>query len=599
MCLCLLLVHALANLLQFLREVFGHVFEFVRTRIVVFEDRFHVLDSRFDVGAEFVVDVLFVLFEEGLSALNCALGLVSGFDGATAFLVLFGVLFGLALHAVDFVVGETSAAFNGDGLGVSGAFVLGGDVDDTVFVDVEADFNLRRSGRCRRDAREREFAEEFVVFSHLAFTLEDADLHRRLVVGRGGENLRLLGRDGRVLLDEALEETTLDLDTERQRRHVEEDDVVDLAAEDATLNGRAECDGLVGVDGLLGLGSENLFDLVEDLRHAGRATDEDDVVDVVLAVSGVFEGLLGRFDGAVDEVLRERLELRAGQVVFEVDRTGVRRRDEGEVDGRLLARGEFDLGFFGRVLQALEGLSVLAEVDAVVVLELRGEPVDDCFVPVVTAEFVVPVRRDNFVDAAAEVEDGNVESTATKVVDENRLVRLVVETVGHRRCGRFVDDTLDFETCDFAGVFRRLTLFVVEVRRDGDDRLFDLVAEVVFGVALDFLENHRRNLLRRVLLALDIDSVPVVAHVALDGADGVLRVLDSLVLRRLAHQTLTIVGERDDGRSRSVAFCVHNNLRVAALHYRERAVRGTEVDTQNLVARHLARKYRLLPVKGY
>ncbi|EMA01264.1 NAD-specific glutamate dehydrogenase [Haloferax denitrificans ATCC 35960] len=582
-----------------LRKVFGHVFEFVRGGVVVLEDGFDVLDGRLDVGAKFVVDILFVLFEERLRALDRALGLVAGLDGATALFVLFGVLFGLLLHAVDLVVGEARAALDGDGLGVAGAFVLGGDVDDAVLVDVEADFDLRGARGGRRDAGERELAEEFVVLGHLAFALEDADLHRRLVVGRGGENLRLLGRNRRVLLDEALEETAFDLDTERQRRHVEEDDVVDLAAENAALNGRAERDGLVGVDGLLRLGAEQFFDLVADLRHPGGAADEDDVVDVALVVAGVFERLLGRLDRAVDEVGGERLELRAGQVVFEVDRPGVRRRDEREVDGRLLARGEFDFGFLGRVLETLERLSVLAEVDTVVVLELGGEPVDDGLVPVVAAEVVVPVRGDHFVDAAAEVEDGHVERAAAEVVDEHGLVRLVVETVGHRRGGRLVDDALDVETRDFAGVLRRLPLFVVEVRGDGDDGLLQFVAEVVLGVALDLLENHRRNLLRRVLLALDVDGVAVLAHVALDRPNRALRVLDGLVLRRLADQPLTVVGERDDGGGGSVAFCVHDNLRVAALHHRERAVRGAEVDTQNLVARHLARKYRLLPVKGY
>ncbi|ELZ74505.1 NAD-specific glutamate dehydrogenase [Haloferax volcanii DSM 14919] len=593
------MVHALADFLQFLRELLGHVFEFVRGGVVVFEHRFHVLDGGLDVGAEFVVDVLLVLFEERLRALDRALGLVAGLDGAAALFVLFGVLFGLLLHAIDFLVGEARAALDGDGLGVAGTFVLGGDVDDAVFVDVEADFDLRGARGGRRDAGERELAEEFVVLGHLAFALEDADLHRGLVVGRGGEYLRLLGRNRRVLLDEALEQAAFDLDTERQRRHVEEDDVVDLAAEDAALDGRAERDGLVGVDGLLRLGAEQFFDLVADLRHPGGAADEDDVVDVAFVVAGVFERLLGRLDRPVDEVSGERLELRAGQVVFEVDRPGVRRRDKGEVDGRLLARGEFDFGLLGRVLETLERLSVLAEVDTVVVFELGGEPVDDGFVPVVAAEVVVPVRGDHFVDAAAEVEDGHVERAAAEVVDEHGLVRLVVEAVGHRRGGRLVDDALDVETRDFAGVLRRLPLFVVEVRGDGDDGLLEFVAEVVLGVALDFLENHRRNLLRRVLLTLDVDGVAVLAHVALDGPNRALRVLDGLVLRRLADQPLTVVGERDDGGGGSVAFCVHDNLRVAALHHRERAVRGAEVDTQNLVARHLARKYRLLPVKGY
>ncbi len=110
-----------------------------------------------------------------------AFGVVARLDAFASFLVLFGVLFGLVLHPLDFLVGEAGTAFDGDRLGVAGAFVLGFDVDDTVLVDVERDLDLRRSGGCRRDARKLELAEQFVLVRDLALTLEDTDLHRGLV----------------------------------------------------------------------------------------------------------------------------------------------------------------------------------------------------------------------------------------------------------------------------------------------------------------------------------------------------------------------------------------------------------------------------------
>jgi hypothetical protein len=79
--------------------------------------------------------------------------------------------------------------------------------------------------------------------------------------------------------------------------------------------------------------------------------------------------------------------------------------------------------------------------------------------------------------AVADVEDADVERAAAEVEDQHGLVLLLVQPVGERRRGRLVDDAQDLEAGDLAGVLGRLALRVVEVRRDGDDRLGDLLAE--------------------------------------------------------------------------------------------------------------------------
>ena len=258
------------------------------------------------------------------------------------------------------------------------------------------------------------------------------------------------------------------------------------------------------------------------------------------------------------------------------------------MNGRLIVVSfrlrEFDLRLFGRVLESLESLPVLSEVEAVVGLELLREPVDDGLVPVVPAEFVVAVGRDHFVDAATEIEHRDVERPAAEVVDHHRLVGLVVEAVGHRGRGRFVDDPLDLEARDLAGVLRGLTLAVREVRGNRDDGLLNLLAEVLLGVAFDLAEDERRDLLGRVALAVDVDLV-VFTHVALDRIDRAVRVLDRLILRGFAHEAL-VVGEGHYGGRRPVALAVDDDLGVATLHHRERAVRRPQIDTEDLVARH-------------
>ena len=176
--------------------------------------------------------------------------------------------------------------------------------------------------------------------------------------------------------------------------------------------------------------------------------------------------------------------------------------DEGQVDLGAGRARQLDLRLLGRLLEALEGDPVLREVDALGLLELRGQPVDDPLVEVVAAEVGVAVRRADLEDALGQLEDADVERPAAEVVDGDLLVLLLVEPVRQGRCGRLVDDALDVEPGDAPGVLGRLALGVVEVGRDGDDRLGHLLAEVRLGVALQLLEDHRADLGRAEGLAV-------------------------------------------------------------------------------------------------
>src|SRR5262249_28236991 len=68
----------------------------------------------------------------------------------------------------------------------------------------------------------------------------------------------------------------------------------------------------------------------------------------------------------------------------------------------------------------------------------------------------------------------------------------------------------------------------------------------------------------------------------LDREDRVPRVGDRLPLRRRADQDLAVFLVRDDRRRRARAFGVLDHLRLAALHDRDTAVRGAEVDADDL-----------------
>ncbi len=107
------------------------------------------------------------------------------------------------------------------------------------------------------------------------------------------------------------------------------------------------------------------------------------------------------------------------------------------------------------------------------------------------------------------------------------------------------------------------------------------VAEVGLGVALELLEDARRDLLGGVLGAVDVDG-PVLAHVALDRADGALGVGDRLTLGDLADQHFAGLGEADDRRGRATAFGVGDDDGLARLQDADHRVGGSQVDSDCL-----------------
>src|SRR5699024_7979890 len=122
-----------------------------------------------------------------------------------------------------------------------------------------------------------------------------------------------------------------------------------------------------------------------------------------------------------------------------------------EVDRGGLPAGQLDLGLLRGLTQTLERHLVLGQVDAVLRLELLDQPVDDPLVPVVTTEVVVAGGGADLDDAVADVEQRDVEGTATEVEDQDGLLLLaLVEAVGERGRGGLVDDAQDVEAGDLA-----------------------------------------------------------------------------------------------------------------------------------------------------
>jgi hypothetical protein len=60
--------------------------------------------------------------------------------------------------------------------------------------------------------------------------------------------------------------------------------------------------------------------------------------------------------------------------------------------------------------------------------------------------------------------------------------------VRKRCCGGLVDETRDLDVCDATRIFRRTSLVVIKVGRDGDHRFLNRLAEEGLRILFDFLQ---------------------------------------------------------------------------------------------------------------
>ena len=182
--------------------------------------------------------------------------------------------------------------------------ILGGYVHDAVGVDIEGYLDLRHAAGRGGDAGELEAAQSLVVRGELTLALEHMHVHGGLAVRGGGEHLRLLDGDGGVALDQFGEHAAQGLNAQRQRSHVQQHNVLHVAAQHAALDGSADGHALVGVDALIGL-------LAGDPLHGflhggdtGGTAHQDNLVDVLGGKARVLQSLGQGRDGADPPGLR-------------------------------------------------------------------------------------------------------------------------------------------------------------------------------------------------------------------------------------------------------------------------------------------------------
>ena len=142
--------------------------------------------------------------------------------------------------------------------------------------------------------------------------------------------------------------------------------------------------------------------------------------------------------------------------------TGIR-CDIRQVDLGLLAGAQFDFGAFCGFFKALQRQWVIAQVEALVFLELVNQVIHDPLVKIFTAEEGVTIGRQHFeLELTVNIrnlDDGNIKGSATQIINcDHAVTGFLVHTIGQCSGGRLVNDALDRQARDPTGILGCLTL---------------------------------------------------------------------------------------------------------------------------------------------
>jgi len=294
--------------------------------------------------------------------------------------------FSLSDHVINISLGETTRSLDGDGLISSGGFVSSTNMDDTVSINIESDFNLRNSSneislyeikplpRSRRNTAEIELTQQLVISSHFSFTLEDSDGDSGLIISSSREDLGFLGGDGGISLDHSGENTSQSFNTQRKRSDIKKQDILDISDQDTSLDGSTHGNGFIRVNSLAWRLSENVLDKLLNLGHSGHTSDKDDFINFVLCKTGILQALFAWLNGLLQEIISQGFQLGSGKSdVAMLGATSISSQ-ERKVDFSLEGRREFDLSLFSSFSDSLDSKLILGDINSGLSLEFVNDP---------------------------------------------------------------------------------------------------------------------------------------------------------------------------------------------------------------------------------
>ena len=160
-------------------------------------------------------------------------------------------------------------------------------------------------------------------------------------------------------------------------------------------------------------------------------------------------------------------------------------RKERKIDVGLFGGGKLLFSFFGFILNSLHRSGIILNINARLIFETVTKEVDNNVIKILATKVGVAVSGFNLENAIAKFKDRNIESTTTKVEDDDLFFILFLKPIGKGSCSWFVNNTFYFKSSNFSSILSRLTLGVIKVGRNGDDGFCYFFTEKSFSISFD------------------------------------------------------------------------------------------------------------------
>jgi hypothetical protein len=460
-------------------------------------------------------------------------------------------------------------------------------------VDVEQARTVVGEAAVDRDLSRRLFgngelhrAEQDVVRNLARFALVDVEFdvrlvvrHRRIIIGAADRGRAVAADDRRkqAIAKAAVAVIFGNFDAQREGADIGEPHFVErgVARDQPGLDRRTDGDRMVGVHDMVGKAAEHLRDRLPDDRHSRRAADKNDVAQRFDAQIAVAQRTQDRIAEAREQRSRQRFELVGGNRQVEL------LVGEGERDLCLILVGQHAPRHVGNLEQSgIEQITPDVGRECVVCRPMR----DDRIGEIVAAQPVVARRSTHFDDRVEHFDDRDVERAAAQVENEKRFAILLVgNTESERGSGGLVEQPRDLQPGELAGAPRRLALLVVEIGRDGDDRLGHLPTGRGLDIFFQAAQDDRRQIFGLERISADLDGAAG-SDETLEAGDRFAGFHHPVIERRLADQGCSVGQYGNRRRRQQIAQRIGDQPRFAIFKDCRCAVGRTQIDADDHLA---------------
>merc|ERR1712137_1106244 len=295
-----------------------------------------------DFFLAFSINIFFVFDKLFLNISNDTFSFVGNFD---CFSLLF-ILFSFFKNLFDFFICKTSRRFDSNISLSFGSFIYSSNINDSVHINIETDFNLRNTLWCWRNINKFERSQKFVIFSHITFSLEDFDIYFSLTISSSGEHLRLFSWDGSILWNQSTENSSLNFNTQSEWSNINQHQISETSFKNTSLNSSSQSNRFIRINSLKSFLSVKFFDYTDNFWSSGHTSDQKNFVDIRFSDLSILQASSTRFQGFFNERIDQFLILSSSETHIQVKRLTINISNIRNIDRSLNCGRQFLLGFF-------------------------------------------------------------------------------------------------------------------------------------------------------------------------------------------------------------------------------------------------------------